>query len=127
MCLNVRTKRKNICLSEGIDLKYGARHLKRAIERFLVYPLSNLVATQQVETGDMVTVDFDEEEKKLIFSKQAGKMIVSEYDENDFEDEPEANPMPSECRCRKRWSELKQINQLDKLKIRFSIKEGNLK
>ena len=80
---------KEYLLSEGIDLKYGARHLKRAIERFLVYPLSNLVATQQVETGDMVTVDFDEEEGKLIFSKQAGKMIVNEYDESLFDNEPE--------------------------------------
>lgn len=80
---------KEYLLSEGIDLKYGARHLKRAIERFLVYPLSNLVATQQVETGDMVTVDFDEEQSKLLFSKQAGKMLVNEYDENMFDNEPE--------------------------------------
>lgn len=81
---------KEYLLSEGIDLKYGARHLKRAIERFLVYPLSNLVATQQVETGDMVTVDFDEEQGKLIFSKQAGKMIVNDFDESSFDKEPEA-------------------------------------
>jgi len=80
---------KEYLLSEGIDLKYGARHLKRAIERFLVYPLSNLVATQQVETGDMVTVDFDEQQGKLLFSKQAGKMLVNEYDENVFDNEPE--------------------------------------
>lgn len=80
---------KEYLLSEGIDLKYGARHLKRAIERFLVYPLSNLVATQQVETGDVVTVDFDEEQGKLIFSKQAGKMIVNDYDETVFDKEPE--------------------------------------
>ncbi|CAN5323387.1 hypothetical protein BH10ACI1_BH10ACI1_00510 [soil metagenome] len=72
---------KEFLLQEGIDLKYGARHLKRAIERFLVYPLSNLVATQQVETGDLVIVDFDNDEEKLIFSKQTGKMIVSETDE----------------------------------------------
>ncbi len=80
---------KEYLLSEGIDLKYGARHLKRAIERFLVYPLSNLVATQQVETGDMVAIDFDEEEKKLLFSKQAGKMIVNEYDDETQDEEPE--------------------------------------
>jgi hypothetical protein len=69
---------KEFLLREGIDLKYGARHLKRAIERFLVYPLSNLVATEQVETGDLVTIDFDEEQGKLIFMKQTGKMIISE-------------------------------------------------
>ncbi len=46
---------REFLLKEGIDLKYGARHLKRSIERFLVYPLSNLVATEQVETGDFVS------------------------------------------------------------------------
>ncbi len=80
---------KEFLLGEGIDLKYGARHLKRAIERFLVYPLSNLVATEQVETGDLVTVNFDAEQNKLIFSKQSGKMIVSDTDENSLDDEPE--------------------------------------
>jgi ATP-dependent Clp protease ATP-binding subunit ClpB len=80
---------KEFLLSEGIDLKYGARHLKRAIERFLVYPLSNLVATEQVETGDLVTIDFDAEKDKLTFSKQSGKMIVSEFDDDLLEGEPE--------------------------------------
>jgi ATP-dependent Clp protease ATP-binding subunit ClpA len=80
---------KEFLLGEGIDLKYGARHLKRAIERFLVYPLSNLVATQQVETGDLVTVDFDADQNKLIFSKQSGKMIINDTDDNNFSSEPE--------------------------------------
>ena len=69
---------KEFLLMEGIDLKYGARHLKRSIERFLVYPLSNLVATQQVETGDFVMVDIDSDKNTLIFSKQSGRMIVAE-------------------------------------------------
>lgn len=92
---------KEMLLQEGIDLKYGARHLKRSIERFLVYPLSNLVATQQLETGDLVTVGYDKKEEKLTFSKQAGKMIVSETESEVIEDEPETKsdavgmPLPS--------------------------------
>ncbi len=92
---------KEVLLQEGIDLKYGARHLKRSIERFLVYPLSNLVATQQLETGDLVLVDYDEKEEKLTFSKQAGKMIIAEADEEQIEDTPETKsdavgmPLPS--------------------------------
>jgi len=79
---------KEYLLSEGIDLKYGARHLKRSIERFLVYPLSNLVATEQVETGDLVLVDLDAETNTLIFTKQAGKMIVADSaDEKDESDD----------------------------------------
>src|SRR5919106_806027 len=63
---------KNMLLDEGIDYKYGARHLKRAVERFLVYPLSNLVATEQVGLGDLVYVDFDDSRGKLTFSKRSG-------------------------------------------------------
>jgi ATP-dependent Clp protease ATP-binding subunit ClpB len=81
------TEAKEFLLKEGIDLKYGARHLKRSIERFLVYPISNLVATQQIETGDLVMVDYDKEEDKLIFNKQSGGMIVSDYDEPMYEEE----------------------------------------
>jgi ATP-dependent Clp protease ATP-binding subunit ClpA len=85
------TEAKEFLLSEGIDLKYGARHLKRAIERFLVYPLSNLVATQQVETGDFVMVDFDHEAGRLTFTKQSGKMILSDFEEPEIHDEPLTN------------------------------------
>lgn len=81
------TEAKEYLLSEGIDLKYGARHLKRSIERFLVYPLSNLVATQQVETGDFVMVDFDEERKILNFTKQSGKMIIADPRDESDDDE----------------------------------------
>ena len=43
---------KDFLLTEGTDMKYGARHLKRAIERLLVQPMSNLIATEQVRGGD---------------------------------------------------------------------------
>lgn len=79
---------KDFLLNEGIDLKYGARHLKRSIERFLVYPLSNLVATQQVETGDFVLVDFDNEKDALVFTKLSGKLIVSENEQQDDDEKP---------------------------------------
>jgi ATP-dependent Clp protease ATP-binding subunit ClpB len=79
---------KEYLLGEGIDLKYGARHLKRAIERFLVYPLSNLVATQQVETGDYVLVDFDISKSGLVFTKHSGKMIIPDTPEEKLDGGP---------------------------------------
>src|SRR6187399_2636862 len=82
------TEAKEFLLSEGIDLKYGARHLKRSIERFLVYPLSNLVATQQVETGDFVKVDYDGVSEALNFTKQSGKMIVADVVEETIDEQP---------------------------------------
>jgi ATP-dependent Clp protease ATP-binding subunit ClpB len=67
---------KKFLLDEGIDYKYGARHLKRSIERFLVYPISNLVATGQVVTGDLVVIDFDPVSSKLVFTKEEGGALV---------------------------------------------------
>ncbi len=48
---------KEYLLQEGTDPRYGARHLKRAIERNIVFPLANLVATGQVKLGDFVRID----------------------------------------------------------------------
>jgi ATP-dependent Clp protease ATP-binding subunit ClpA len=62
---------REFLLREGSDLKYGARHLKRAIERRLVFPLSNLIVTQQVRSGDVVWVDFDANLNELQFWKDA--------------------------------------------------------
>ncbi len=61
---------KQFLLKEGTDPRYGARHLKRAIERHLVFPLANLVATSQVKLGDFVRVDMASE-NQLIFVKEA--------------------------------------------------------
>jgi ATP-dependent Clp protease ATP-binding subunit ClpA len=61
---------KDFLLSEGTDLKYGARHLKRAIERLLVQPLSNLIATNQINTGDWIQADFDPEQRCMVFHKE---------------------------------------------------------
>ncbi len=72
---------KDFLLAEGTDMKYGARHLKRAIERLLVQPMSNLIATEQVRGGDWVRVDFDAEDKKLTFSREAEGLPVQEMAE----------------------------------------------
>src|ERR1044072_2564161 len=69
---------KDLLLKEGIDYKYGARHLKRAIERFLVYPLSNLVATNLVGLGDLVNVDLNGAGTQLTFSKRSGGALIQE-------------------------------------------------
>ena len=68
---NLTTEARGFLLQEGTDLKYGARHLKRAIERALVHPLSNLIASGQVSGGDVLRVDFDEESAALVFIKEA--------------------------------------------------------
>ncbi len=67
---------KSFLLREGTDMKYGARHLKRAIERLLVQPMSNLIATDQVRGGDWIKVDFDEKNACMSFVKEAEGLPV---------------------------------------------------
>jgi ATP-dependent Clp protease ATP-binding subunit ClpB len=68
---------RDFLLREGTDQRYGARHLKRAIERHLVYPLANLLATQQVRMGDLVRVDWDGVHKELTFVREREGAIVT--------------------------------------------------
>jgi ATP-dependent Clp protease ATP-binding subunit ClpA len=68
---NVTEPAKDYLLREGTDIKYGARHLKRTIERSLVHPLSNLIASGQIQNGDLIQVDFDVALGILTFTKEA--------------------------------------------------------
>lgn len=74
---------RDFLLREGTDPKFGARHLKRAIERHLVFPLSNLLATQQIQLGDLVTVDFDAVISKLIFLRDRQGALVGVVESHD--------------------------------------------
>jgi ATP-dependent Clp protease ATP-binding subunit ClpA len=65
---------KDFLLLEGTDLKYGARHLKRAVDRHLVHPLSNLIATGQVRGGDLLRIDYSPALSALTFFKDAEDM-----------------------------------------------------
>jgi len=60
---------RGFLLSEGTDMRYGARHLKRAIELHLVQPLSNLIATDQICAWDSLRVDYDVPSGRMVFVK----------------------------------------------------------
>lgn len=60
-------------LQEGTDERYGARHLKRAIERHVVYPIARLLATAQVHQGDVLVIDRRPNEKVLAFLRESDR------------------------------------------------------
>jgi ATP-dependent Clp protease ATP-binding subunit ClpA len=69
--IDITGSARELLLTEGIDSRYGARHLKRAIERLLVQPLSNLMASGQIRRGDCIVVSHDEGSTSLAFFRQA--------------------------------------------------------
>jgi ATP-dependent Clp protease ATP-binding subunit ClpB len=68
---------KEFLLAEGTDYRYGARHLKRALERFVVYPLANLTASRQLGLGDVVVIDLDRSGKKLAFFRNENEASLA--------------------------------------------------
>jgi ATP-dependent Clp protease ATP-binding subunit ClpB len=68
---------RDFLLREGTDAQFGARHLRRAIERHLVFPLSNLIATGQISLGDLVTVKYDAQVDRLTFLKEEQGALVA--------------------------------------------------
>jgi ATP-dependent Clp protease ATP-binding subunit ClpB len=67
---------KEFLLQEGTDQRYGARHLKRAIERHVVYPLANLLATEQIHLGDLVCIDWDRDRDNLNFIHEGENLAM---------------------------------------------------
>jgi ATP-dependent Clp protease ATP-binding subunit ClpB len=67
---------KEFLLQEGTDQRYGARHLKRAIERHVVYPLANLLATEQIHLGDLVCIDWDSDQDRLTFVREGENLAM---------------------------------------------------
>jgi ATP-dependent Clp protease ATP-binding subunit ClpB len=83
---------KDMLLREGLDRRYGARHLKRSVERLLVAPLSNLVATEQVVLGDLIYIDLNPETAEFTFAKRFDPVRV--LDTTELEAEPENDQRP---------------------------------
>jgi len=75
---NCTPSAREFLLQEGTDSTFGARHLKRSIERHLVFPLSNLLATGQIELGDLVTIDHKPGTSKLTFVREIGSALVGD-------------------------------------------------
>ena len=77
LLIKVTPEAKQLVIDRGFDCRYGARPLRRAMERELVDALSRLIASKRLQPGDVVEVDRQGE--KLVFyrGQSAEGLIVS--------------------------------------------------
>jgi hypothetical protein len=68
--INVANSAREFLLTEGTDFRYGARPLKRAIERLLVQPLSNLMASGQIHGCDRIRATRDDGSPSITFFRE---------------------------------------------------------
>jgi ATP-dependent Clp protease ATP-binding subunit ClpB len=76
--LRCAERAREFLLREGTDAKYGARNLKRSIERHLVSPLANLIATAQIGFGDLVIADYDRACSAMTFLREDRGAVVGD-------------------------------------------------
>jgi ATP-dependent Clp protease ATP-binding subunit ClpA len=68
--VNVTDSVRDFLLVEGTNFRSGARHLKRAIERLLVQPLSNLIASGQIHRGNCIRGSHEDGSAALMFGRE---------------------------------------------------------
>ena len=86
---------KELLLREGMDSRYGARHLKRSIERLLVMPMSNLVASGQIHLGDSIYLDLDHSGSDISFASCSALTTIDDSFLTDHSVEEFGVPLPT--------------------------------
>jgi ATP-dependent Clp protease ATP-binding subunit ClpA len=71
--LELTDKAKDWLSEKGYDPVYGARPLRRIIERYMENPLSSKLLRAELKEGDTVKVDKDKEKDELTFKTKAAK------------------------------------------------------
>jgi ATP-dependent Clp protease ATP-binding subunit ClpC len=74
--LDITEKTKTFIASKGYDVQFGARPLKRAIQKYLEDELAAIIIQSSVKEGDTLRIDYDEENKKIISEPVYDKMSV---------------------------------------------------
>ena len=68
--LEITPEAKTRLVDAGTDIQYGARPLKRVVEKEIVTPISHYICSDQIRKGDLITVDVSDDE--YLFRKETG-------------------------------------------------------
>jgi ATP-dependent Clp protease ATP-binding subunit ClpC len=71
--LNLSDTAKDHIADKGFDKKYGARPLKRAIQKYIEDALAEEIVNSKLSEGDTINMDFDDDKKELTIKIKKGK------------------------------------------------------
>jgi ATP-dependent Clp protease ATP-binding subunit ClpC len=71
--IKLSKKAKDFIAEKGFDKQYGARPLKRAIQKYLEDELAEEIMKSKVQTGDVIKVDLNKDKTKLILKTLSKK------------------------------------------------------
>ena len=71
--LNLSEKAKDYIAHKGYDKQYGARPLKRAIQKYIEDALAEEIVNSKLDEGDTIFMDLNETDKKLLIKIEKGE------------------------------------------------------
>ncbi len=72
---------KDFLVEKGYDEKFGARPLKRAIQKFIEDPMAEEIINQGIEEGDKIVVGLNKEKSDVAIKVTKGKKKISKGDD----------------------------------------------
>jgi len=90
---------KDFLVEKGYDEKYGARPLRRALQKYLEDPLAEELLRSVVKEDTLVEVDYSDIQKELVFTvlpKQKALPAASKKVVEDGDPSPQVDPMSAE-------------------------------
>ena len=78
--LNLSEKAKNYIAEKGFDKQYGARPLKRAIQKYIEDALAEEIVSSKLKENDSIFMDLDEEKDELTIKIKKAKKAAEEKD-----------------------------------------------
>lgn len=76
--VTVTDEAKNFIASKGCDVQFGARPLKRAIQKYLEDELAEVLLAGDAKAGDEIIVGFDEETSKIVTHLTRANQLTAE-------------------------------------------------
>ena len=64
---------KNFLAEKGYDVQYGARPLKRAIQKYLEDPMAEAIIKANLKEGDAIVIGFDKKKDGITIKSEKGK------------------------------------------------------
>ena len=83
---------KNFLAEKGYDIQYGARPLKRAIQKYLEDPMAEAIIKANIEEGDSIVVGYDKKKEEITIRAEKTKALAKSDKKTEKEDESKDAP-----------------------------------
>ena len=89
--LKLTDEAKDFLAEKGYDERFGARPLKRAIQKYVEDTMAEEIVTQHVEEGDKISVGLNKEKTDVVIKVTKGKKKIGKGDTGDMKELPPAS------------------------------------